>query len=340
MNPFERGLRTVDAWQQRHRVPAFTFAVVKKFGDDQAGNLVALLTYFAFLATFPLLLALSDILGLVLKGDPSLRAKIQTSALAEFPIIGSQLKSQVGVSSLGHSGVTLVIGIAGAVLGGRGLANAVQNTFNSVWNVPRVDRPGFPSNYLRTFGLLGLLGVGAIATTAAASLAGAGHLLGIGGLPIKVLAFGLSTAIDIGLFLAAFRLATANTVATRDLVLGAVLSGIAWQVLLSLAGVIIGHDLKHAQAVAGLFGVVLGLLAWFGLQATVTVYAVEADVVRSRHLWPRSMIQPPLNEADKRVLAAGTAAEQRRPEQRVDVAFTAQADHDPRHEPELPEDRQ
>ena len=35
MNPFERGIRTVDAWQQRHRVPAFTFAVFKKFGDDQ-----------------------------------------------------------------------------------------------------------------------------------------------------------------------------------------------------------------------------------------------------------------------------------------------------------------
>lgn len=70
MNPFERGIRTVDAWQQRHRVPAFAFAVFKKFGDDQAGNLVALLTYFAFLATFPLLLALSGILGLVLKGAP------------------------------------------------------------------------------------------------------------------------------------------------------------------------------------------------------------------------------------------------------------------------------
>ena len=44
VNPFERGIRTLDAWQQRHRVTAFTFAVFKKFGDDQAGNLVALLT--------------------------------------------------------------------------------------------------------------------------------------------------------------------------------------------------------------------------------------------------------------------------------------------------------
>ena len=256
--------------------------------------------------------------------------------MAEFPIIGTQLKSQVGMTSLGHSGLSLLIGIVGAVLGARGLANAVQNAFNTVWNVPKVDRPGFPWNWLRTFGLLALLGVGAAATAAAASLAGAGRLLGLSGVPIKVLGFALSTVIDIGLFLAAFRLATAKVVATADLVLGAVLSGIAWQILLSLAGLIIGHDLKHAQAVAGFFGVVLGLLAWFGLQATVTIYAVEADVVRSRHLWPRSITQPPLTEADKQFLTQTTEVETRRPEQQVAVAFTARADLDPLRQAELP----
>ena len=331
MNPFERGLRTVDAWQQRHKVAAFAFAVFKKFGDDQAGNLVALLTYFAFLATFPLLLALSGILGLALKGDPGLQARIQKSALAEFPIIGTQLNSQIGVSSLGHSAPSLIIGIIGAILGGRGLANAVQNTFNSVWNVPKVDRPGFPTSYLRTFGLLGLLGLGALATAAAASLAGAGHLLGLSALPIKIAVFAVSTIFDVGLFFAAFRVATASAIATRDLLLGAVLSGVIWQILLSLAGLIVGHYLKHAQAVAGFFGVVLGLLAWFGLQATATVYAVEADVVRTRHLWPRSITQPPLTRADKEFLRQTTAQETRRPEQRVDVEFTPEANTDPLH---------
>lgn len=336
MNPFERGIRLVDAWQQRHRVPAFAFAVFKKFGDDQAGNLVALLTYFAFLATFPLLLALSGILGLVLKGNLSLQASIQTSALAQFPIIGTQLKSQIGVASLGHATPALIIGILGAILGGQGLANAMQNTLNSVWNVPKVDRPGFPSNYLRSFGLLGLLGVGAIATTVAASLVGAGHLLGLSGLPIKILAFALSAAIDGGLFFAAFRIAAAKIIATRDLLLGAILSSIAWQILLGLGGIIISHNLKHAQAVAGFFGIVLGLLAWFALQATATVYAMEADVVRARHLWPRSITQQPLTPADKRFLQDAAAVETRHPEQRIQVEFTPQGSEDQTQSPAIP----
>lgn len=323
MNPIEKNVRKLDAWQQQHRVPAFAFAVFKKFGDDQAGNLVALLTYYAFIATFPLLLAISGILGLVLKGNPSLQASIQTSALAEFPIIGTQLRSQIGLASLGHSAPALILGLAGAILGGRGLANALQNTQNTLWNVPKVVRPGFPSNYLRAFGLLGLLGVGTVVTTAAASLVGAGHALGLTGVPLKTVAFALSTVIGIGLFFAAFRIAAAKSVATRDLLPGAIVSSVVWQVLLSLAGIIISHDLKHAQAIAGFFGVVLGLLAWFGLQATAIVYAIEADVVRAHHLWPRSITQPPLTEADKKFLLETTAVEQRRPEQKITIEFTS-----------------
>lgn len=321
MNPIETQIRKIDTWQQRHRVPALAFAVIKKFGDDQAGNLVALLTYYAFLATFPLLLALSGILGLVLKGNPSLQASIQTSALAEFPIIGTQLNSQVGLSSLGHSAPALTIGIIGAILGGRGLANALQNTQNTLWNVPKVSRPGFPANYLRSLGLLGLLGVGTIVSTGAAWLVGASHMLGFTGVSIKILAFILSTAIGVILFFAAFRIAVANMVATRDLILGAIVSSVVWQILLSLAGVIINHELKHAQAIAGFFGIVLGLLAWFGLQATAIVYAIEADVVRAHHLWPRSIVQPPLTQADKNYLAETVAVEKRRPEQKISVEF-------------------
>ncbi len=323
MNPIETNVRKIDVWQQRHRLPAFGYAVIKKFGDDQAGNLVALMTYYAFLATFPLLLALSGILGLVLKGDPSLQASIQTSALAEFPIIGTQLSSQVGLSSLGHSTPALIIGIIGAILGGRGLANALQNTQNTLWGVPKVDRPGFPSNYLRSFGLIGLLGVGTVVTTGAAWLVGAGQMLGLTGMTIEILATALSIAIGIGLFFAAFRIAAAKVVATRDLIIGAVVSSVAWQILLSLAGIFINHVLKHSQAIAGFFGVILGLLAWFGLQATAVVYAIEADVVRAHHLWPRSIVQPPLTQADKDYLVEAVAVEKRRPEQKITVEFTS-----------------
>ena len=72
---------------------------------------------------------------------------------------------------------------------------------------------------------------------------------------------------------------------------------------------------------AGVFAIVLGLLGWFALQATVTVYVVELDVVRARRLWPRALAQPPLTEADEDYLRASAQSETRRPEQHVDVDF-------------------
>lgn len=82
MNRIERSAREFDRWQQHHRPIAFVVAVAKKFGDDQAGNLVALLAYYAFLATFPLLLALTTILGLVLRDFPRLQRDLLNSAFA------------------------------------------------------------------------------------------------------------------------------------------------------------------------------------------------------------------------------------------------------------------
>ena len=50
----------------------------------------------------------------------------------------------------------------------------MQNTLNTLWAVPKVDRPGFPLNYLRALAAvlaLGLLIVVSAASSTAAALA-------------------------------------------------------------------------------------------------------------------------------------------------------------------------
>ena len=53
-----RLLRAVDEYQKRHAWLGFPVAVLKKFGDDQAGKLAALIAYYSFFSLFPLLLVL------------------------------------------------------------------------------------------------------------------------------------------------------------------------------------------------------------------------------------------------------------------------------------------
>ena len=90
----QRAIRTADELQQRHAWLAFPVAVWKKFGDDQAGNLAALIAYSALVAIFPLLLVLVTVLDIVLKNDPELQQKLLNSALTQYPVIGPQLQGE------------------------------------------------------------------------------------------------------------------------------------------------------------------------------------------------------------------------------------------------------
>jgi hypothetical protein len=189
------------------------------------------------------------------------------------------------------------------------VANAMQNALNSVWEVPMSARPGFPWAILRSVGLILVIGPGIIATIVLSSVAGGtGHL---GGVFARIAATVVSLVLNIGLFWLGFRLATAKEVSFRDLRLSAILAAVAWQILQLVGGYFIGHQLASNSAY-GAFAVVLGLLAWFYLQAQLTLYMVELNVVRRRRLWPRSLVPPPLTEADLAAYQLYAQAGQRR----------------------------
>ncbi|HYM56248.1 MAG TPA: hypothetical protein VES97_12870, partial [Solirubrobacteraceae bacterium] len=76
-------LQALDRRQQRSPRLSFLAAVIKKFGDDQAGQLAALIAYYGFVSLFPLLLVLVTILGFVLQGDPGEQRRILNGALGQ-----------------------------------------------------------------------------------------------------------------------------------------------------------------------------------------------------------------------------------------------------------------
>jgi membrane protein len=283
-----------DAIQRRTPALGFLLAVQKKFGDDRAGDLAALIAYYSFVAIFPILLVLLTVLDLVLRHDPALRQKVVSSALSAYPVIGQQIKNNV--SPLHNTGVALAVGLIGALLGARGVALAMQNAMNSVWAVPQDRRPAFPWSLLRGVGLIVVIGAGQIVTVLLSGIAGGvGHLLT--GAPAEVGTIALAFVLNIGVFWVAFRLATAAGVSWRAMFPGAVLSAASWQVLQLLGGVIVGRSLQHSSALYGVFGIVLGLLAWLYLQAQITLYAAEVCAVRAWRLWPRGL-RPPRTEQD------------------------------------------
>ncbi len=313
MPDFQKIVERVDDVQQRHGFLGFVFAVIKKFGDDQGGNLAALITYYGFLSLFPLLLVLITVLGYVLSGHPGLQKDVLNSALADFPIVGDQIRNNVG--SLHGSGIALAIGLVGAFWGGLGIANAAQDAMNRVWEVPMRARPNMPKRVARSLALIATFGVAIIVTMLLSGFGGGSGSLSF---PVRAAAIIVGLLLNVLLFAFAFRVLTSRPLSWNDVLPGAVVAAIGWEILQTLGGAFVSHQLKGMSQTYGLFALVLGLLAWIYLQARLVVYAAEVNVVRARRLWPRSM-SPPLTEADKRAFEAYAKTEERHPHERVDV---------------------
>jgi YihY family inner membrane protein len=319
----ERQVRRADRFQQRHAVIAIPWAVAQKFGNDQAGGKAALMAYYGLFALFPLLLLLATVLGFALSGNPALREQLIDSALGKIPVIGAQLGSEV--HPLEGNTVALVVGIAGTLYGSLGIGFAAQNAMNTVWNIPYVHWPSFWTRYARTLGVIGLLGLASVSSTALAAFATAVAR----GQAATVLAIIASVLANFGLFLLAFMVLTAEPLRAREVAVGAVIATVFWEALQLVGTWYVTRGLGNASPTYGVFAVIITLLSWLYLGSQLVLWAAEINVVLRYRLWPRSLTQPPLTEADRQVFQRLAQMEVRRPEQEVRTSFSEAADEDP-----------
>jgi YihY family inner membrane protein len=268
------------------------------------------------------LLALTTVLATLLDSHPDLQGRVLNSTLAEFPVIGDQIRENI--HSLQGSTVALAVGVVGAVWGGMGVMKTAGTAMDDLWEVPKRQRPNFLRALLRAALLLVVLGGGIVATTVLSGLGTSGTAAF---LPLKLVGVVAAGIVDVALLLLGFRVLTVRDIRLRDLLPGAAVAGVGWLVLQSVGGYYLTHQLTHATQTYGTFAVVIGLLSWLYLQAQLTLFAAEINVVRLARLWPRSLAND-LTPADKRAYTAYAEVEERHPEEDVSVAF-ADGHHEP-----------
>lgn len=332
LSAYQRGLERVDRVQRCRPWLAFPFAVLKKFGDDRASRLAALVSYYGFFSLFPLLLVLTAGLGFVLSGNEELRREVIAAILRQFPEMGGRIEDSVG--SLRASGFGLVAGVAGLLWTGMGVMSALQDAMNTVWGVPIKRQPNFWKKRLRALAMLAVFGLGFVMASVSTNLGRIEHLAGFG--PGGSV---LSLFFDFALFLLAFRVLTErDDLGWRAFLPGAVVGAVGWFLLQWLGGFYVSRAVHSALSTYGFFAVVLGLLSWMHVLAQWVVFAAEVNVVHHDHLWPRTFFGDTLRERDREALIRYAKVEERYPEQVVDVRF---ADEQPglRYAPDHDGDR-
>ena len=313
-------IRAVDTFQRRRPWAAFPIAVVKRFGDSGAGSLAATLAYYGFFSLFPLLMVFTSIAGIVMSGRPDVQERLLRSALAQFPVIGTEIRSNIG--SIEGSVLTVVVGLALALWAGLGAARAAQVAMDTVWDVPRKRRRGTPASIAIALAMLGVvaafvMGSAALTTISTAASGAAGRVLGLAG----------SALLNVVFFAIAYRVLTAAQLTWRQVLPGAAMAGLGWTALLSIGGWLVADRVASSSDVYGTFALVIGLLAWIYLGAQLMLLGAEVNVVREHRLWPRSL-QPPLTDADGRALRRSAGQEERVDAEVVDVRFEGEMGQD------------
>lgn len=311
----------LDRFQRARPVAAFPLAVVYKFFDDAGPYLAAIITYYAFLALFPLLLLGTTILGFVLQDNVQLQAEVLSSAFGQIPFVGQQLLADP--QRIGGGVTGLVAGAVVALYGGLGFGMALQNAVNSVWAVPRNSRPNPFRARGRALLLLAVVGLGVVAAVTSAAVAN-----GMGGQGPWVTwgsAAG-SVVLNVAVLTLGFRIATATRVSRADVLPGAVLAAVVWQALQVFGTSYVKRVVASASVSSGTFALVLGLIAFIHLASLSLVLSAELNVVRSRRLYPRALLTPltdavELTEGDQRVYRDLARAQRHKGFEQIDVKF-------------------
>jgi membrane protein len=312
----------VDAFQRAHGGVGFPLAVVYKYFDDQGPYLAAILTYYAFIAIFPLLLLGSSVLGFLLQGNPDLQSELLNSALSQFPIVGTQLGRPGGLRG-STSGV--IAGSLAALYGVLGLGQAAQNMLNVAWAVPRNSRLNPLSSRLHSAGFLVLAGVSVILVAALTTVSTNLGNFGLGawvtwvGTVVSVIV----TAVFMSLMM---RYTTSGRPSFKASIPGGLLISVLWHGLQLLGGLYVHRVIGKASDMNGVFALVLGLLALLFIASAMAVLGVEVSVVLSRRLYPRALLTPftdavELTEADRRAYDSYAKAQRHKGFEVVEVRF-------------------
>ncbi len=284
-------------------LPSLIKQTAYEFGADDIGLLGAALAYYAVFSVFPLMLLLLAAVGFVLGSREAVQQQIMDAISRNFAPSLAQAIQQALTQVEQNAGAATWIGLITLLLGASGVFQQLDVSFNRIWKVP--NPPTQPTIWQtittavqdKLFSFLMVLGVGVLLIISTVLTGVTNALLGaLSGVPVigGVFGFVVGLAITIALntliFALLFKYLPNTRVEWADVLLGALLAAILWEIGKRLLAFYIEHS-AFASAY-GVIGTVLVLMVWVFFSSQLLFAAAEFTHVYAR--WRRTHRVEPL----------------------------------------------
>jgi membrane protein len=262
---------------------------VREFSDDDCTDLAAALTYYAVLALFPAVVALTSVLGLVDQGTKAVETVLGiVSDLGGSSVVESVRDPLLELSQSQSAGLALILGLAGALWSASGYVVAFGRAMNRIYEMPE-GRPVWklrPAMLLLTVVLVALVAVVLLALIVTGPVAQAvGDAVGLGSTAVTVwnIAKWPVLLAVVVLIVALLYYATPNVKQPkfRWLSVGAVLGIVTWALLSAAFGFYVANFSSYDKTY-GTLGGVIAFLLWLWLTNLALLFGAELDAELER----------------------------------------------------------
>ncbi|HEY6748874.1 MAG TPA: YhjD/YihY/BrkB family envelope integrity protein [Mycobacteriales bacterium] len=260
--------------RQRARRPWLDHLIraYKKYKDANGDHVAAAITYFSFLALFPLLLLGASVAGFVLANNEDLQERLQKVISDNVPGSLGETMSHAVESVIENRGSIGVIALLGVAYAGLGWVANLRSGVQIVW-AGEVEKEGFLKAKLADLLILVGLGLGIVlsialtsgGTAATHAVVDALSLDGVPGMGTLVAAVGilLALAADTLLFMWMFTRLPGRPIHYRTVLRGAIFAAVGYEILKVVGTTYIANVTSNPTY--GPLAGVIGLLVWINL---------------------------------------------------------------------------
>jgi membrane protein len=272
--------------------PSWVFVLrktVREFSGDQCTDLAAALTYYGVLALFPAAIALTSLLGLVGQGTEAVKSVLDiVTELGGGSVVDSIRDPMLQISRSQSAGLTLVVGLLGALWSASGYVGAFGRAMNRIYEIDE-GRPFWklrPAMLLLTLVLVLLAAVALLALVLTGPVADSvGNAIGLGSTVVTVwnIAKWPVLLAVVVLIVALLYYLTPNVKQPRFrwVSVGAVLAIVTWAVLSALFGFYVANFSSYDKTYGTLAGVIAFLL-WLWITNLALLFGAELDAELER----------------------------------------------------------